>query len=73
MKRRNKFILVGAGLNCELWIFQAAFNRPDKAGNALKTLTGGKVEFDRYEDIFYSEVKYIGEKEFSTLGRKNTT
>jgi hypothetical protein len=24
-------------------------------------MTEGKVEFDRYEDIFYSKVKYVGQ------------
>jgi hypothetical protein len=61
MKRRNKFKLVCAGLNCRFSIFQAKFTRSDKARNALKTLTGGIVEFDPDEDIFYSKVKYVGE------------
>lgn len=71
MKRRKKFKLVCTGLNCKFWIFQALFNRPDKARNALKALTGGKVEFDRNEDIFYSKVKCIEERKFSSTAMKN--
>ena len=71
MKRRNSFKLVGVGLNCEFWIFQASFTRPDKARNALKTLTGRKVEFDPDEDIFYSKVKYVGEEELGPAEMKN--
>jgi len=40
MKRRNKFELVGWGDNCELWIFQSIFSRPDIARNAFKSITG---------------------------------
>jgi hypothetical protein len=30
-----------------------------------------KVEFDRYEDIFYTKVKYIGQQKFRALETKN--
>ncbi len=55
MRRRNKFELVGWGVNCELWIFQAIYSRPDIARNALKSITGRKVEYDDREEIFFSE------------------
>jgi hypothetical protein len=55
MKRRNKFIQVGWGVNCELWIFQSIFSRPDVAKKALKTLTGRTIESDDKAEIFYSK------------------
>ena len=55
MRRRNKFEIVGSGVNCELWIFQAIFLRPDIARNAFKSITGRKVEYDAREEIFFSE------------------
>ena len=55
MKRRKKFKLVGWGVNCPLWIHQATFSRPDIAKKAFKTITGGKVEYDIREEIFFSE------------------
>ena len=55
MKRRNKFELVGWGVNCELWIFWTTFSRPDIARKAFKTLTEGEIEFDDREEIFFSE------------------
>jgi hypothetical protein len=55
MKRREKFNLVGWGVNCPLWIYQATFSRPDIAKKAFKTIMGGKVEFNIREDIFSSE------------------
>jgi hypothetical protein len=55
MKRRKKFILVGWGDNCELWIFQAIFSRPDIARNAFKSIMGGRIEFDDKKEIFFSE------------------
>ncbi len=55
MKRRNKFELVGWGVNCNLWIFQSTFSRPDIARKAFQTLTEGKIEFDDREEIFFSE------------------
>lgn len=54
MKRRHKFELVGWGDNCELWVFQAIFSRPDIAKKAFKTLTGCKIEFDDREEVFLS-------------------
>ena len=54
MKRRAKFELVARGINCELWIFQTTFSRPDIARKAFKSLTGGKIEFDDREEIFFS-------------------
>ena len=57
MKRRNKFKLVGFGFNCPIWIYQATFSRPDIARNALKALTGGKICFDKNEDIYWAEIK----------------
>jgi len=55
MKRRKKFILVGWGVNCKLWIFQSTFSRPDIARKAFKSIIGGKIEFDDREEIFFSE------------------
>lgn len=55
MKRREKFKLVGNGMNCPLWIYQATFSRPDIAKKAFKTIAGGKVEFDIREDVYYCE------------------
>ncbi len=54
MRRRNKFELVGWGINCELWIFQTTFSRPDIARKAFQTLTEGEIEFDDREEIFFS-------------------
>lgn len=55
MKRRQKFILSASGYNTPLWVFQTTFNRADIAKKVLKTLTGGKIEFDASEDIYLSE------------------
>ena len=55
LKRRNKFEIVGWGVNCELWIFQAIFSRPDIARNAFQSITGRKAEYDDREEIFFSE------------------
>lgn len=52
MKRRNKFRLVGWGVNCELWIFQAIFGKPETARKALKALAGNIVKYDKNEDLF---------------------
>ena len=54
MKRRNKFKLVGSGMNCPLWIFQTTFTRPVLAKNTLKVLTGKKPIFDNFEEILYA-------------------
>ena len=63
MKRREKFKLVGKAVNFELWVFRAFFERMDIAKKALKTLSGGKVEFVRDEEIFYSRVNHMAEGE----------
>ena len=55
MKRRAKFILVGEGVNTNLWIYQVEISRPDIARKILKALSGFKVNFDSKDDIFYSE------------------
>ena len=55
MKRRKKFKLVGWGVNCPLWIYQALFTRPDIARKAFKTITGRKIDYDVLEEIFFSE------------------
>ena len=55
MKRRKKFTLVGWSVNCELWIFQSTFSRPDIARNAFKSITGRIAEYDDREEIFFSE------------------
>ncbi len=54
MKRRNKFNLTARGWNCNLWIYLTTFNRPQIAKNALKTLTGNSVKFDKNKNIFYA-------------------
>ncbi|MBL1123908.1 MAG: hypothetical protein D8M26_13620 [Ignavibacteriae bacterium] len=56
MKRRIKFHLTACGINCEIWIYQAIFSRPDIARKALKTLAGNTVKFDKKEDIFYASI-----------------
>ena len=55
MRRRNKFELIGWGVNCELWIFQSTFSRPDIARKAFKSIAGRKAEFDDRKEIFISE------------------
>ena len=55
MRRRNKFELVGWGVNCNLWIFQSSFSRPDIARKAFKSIMGGRIEFDDRKEIFFSE------------------
>jgi hypothetical protein len=55
LKRREKFKLVGWGVNCPLWIFQAQFKRPDIAKKAFESLAGSKAIFDSKEDLFYPE------------------
>ena len=56
MKRREKFKLVGRGFKYPIWIFQAPFDRPDIARNALKTLAGSKVKFLPSENVFCAKV-----------------
>lgn len=55
MKRREKFILVAEGVNCDLWIYQVQISRPDIARNILKSLCENEVKFDSKEELFYSE------------------
>ncbi len=55
MKRRNKFTLIGWGVNCNLWIYQVSFSRPIRAKAALKSLTNKSVNFDKNKEIYYSE------------------
>lgn len=43
-RRKNRFSLVGWGMNCKLWIYKAHFYSPQKAGAALANLTGRKVK-----------------------------
>lgn len=52
MKRRNKFTLVGWGVNCNLCIYQTTFSRPDIAKKAFKTLTGKVPILDKIRDVF---------------------
>jgi hypothetical protein len=54
LKRRENFKLVGNGLNCDLWIFQTSINRPDNARRMFKHISGGKINFNPNEDVFYS-------------------
>jgi len=54
MKRRNKFELVGWGVNCELWIYQVSFSRLDIAKKVFETLIGKKSNFNSKDEIFYS-------------------
>jgi hypothetical protein len=42
-----------------------------KTEELLGSQAGMKVEFDRYEDIFYTKVKYIGQQKFRALETKN--
>lgn len=58
MKKRKKFRLISRGMNCDWWIFEAEFTRPDIARNALKTLAGNPVKYDKKDDIFYAEINY---------------
>jgi hypothetical protein len=62
MKRRKKFKLSGYGFNCGMWIFVAEFSRPDIARKALKTISGGKIEYDNKEDIFYCRINELNQQ-----------
>ena len=55
MSRRKNFLLVGSGVNCSLWLFQAKISRTDTAKNILKTLSGENVELIPEEDVFVPE------------------
>lgn len=46
LKRRNNFKLTGVGWNCDLWIFNCEFSRPDIAKKILKSVTGKNVNID---------------------------
>ncbi|OQY74445.1 MAG: hypothetical protein B6D44_04285 [Ignavibacteriales bacterium UTCHB2] len=59
MNRREKFKLVGIGMNCPLWIYQATFSRPDIAKKAFETLIGCKSVFNSEEEIFVPMSKLI--------------
>jgi len=61
MKRRKNFRIVSYGVNCDHWIFEALFTRPDIARNAVKTLAGNAVKFDKKDDVFYASI-YLAEK-----------
>jgi hypothetical protein len=52
LKRRKSYKLVGYGFNCNIWIFQKNFSRPDIARKAFENITKSKIEFDDREDIF---------------------
>ena len=54
MKRSEKFKLVGWGVNCPSWIYQATFNRLDMAKKAFETFAGSRANFDSKEEVFYS-------------------
>lgn len=62
MKRRNKFRLVSYGVNCDYWVFEAIFTRPDIARNALKTLAGNAVKYNKNDDVYFAPIR-ISEKE----------
>jgi hypothetical protein len=57
MKRRNKFRLVSYGVNCDHWTFEAIFTRPDIARNALKTLAGNAVKYDKNDDVYFAPIR----------------
>jgi len=54
LKRRENFKLVGNGLNCPLWIFQTSISRPDNAKRMFKHISGGKINYNPNEDVFFS-------------------
>lgn len=62
MKRRNKFRLVSYGHNPDVWVYEAIFTRPDIARNALKTLAGNVVKYDKNDDVYYATIR-ISEEE----------
>ncbi len=53
LKRRKNFTLVTYGLNCDLWIFNCEFKRPDIARKVLKSITGKNGKTDCEGVIFY--------------------
>ena len=50
--RRRKFHLAAWGVNCNLWIYQSAYSRPDIARKVFKTLTGKVPIYNKNKDIF---------------------
>lgn len=52
MRERKKFILVGWGWNCNLWIYQVKLYKPQNARRTLKALTGKPIKFDKLSDTF---------------------
>lgn len=54
LKRRQGFKLVGDGVNCDLWIFQTSINRPDNAKRMFKHISGGNINYNPNEDVFFS-------------------
>lgn len=62
MKRRNKFKLIGLGVNCNCWIYIATITRPDIARKSIKALTGNEVKFSQEEDLYYSTTNISGKK-----------
>ncbi len=56
MKRRKKFKLTASGYNCDFWIFLAEFSRPSKARNVLRTLSGGIVEYDKKDEVYFAKI-----------------
>lgn len=52
MKRREKFKLVAKGYNCNLWIYQGSFSRPDIAKKTFIALSGQNAIFNEKEEIF---------------------
>jgi len=54
--KREKFHLIGTGLNCKLWIFRFKCKNTKNALLILQGLTGTKsIKFDAGEEIFFSE------------------
>ena len=59
MRRRNGFRLCGQALNADpasgtgIWIFSCRFSRPDKAKQALKSITGKMPKIDSEGVILY--------------------
>jgi len=54
LKRRQGFKLVGNGLNCLLWIFQTSISRPDNARRMFKHISGGIINYNSKEEVFYN-------------------
>ena len=54
LKRRQGFKLVGNGLNCDLWIYQVEISRSNNARRMFKHISGGKINYNPNEDVFFS-------------------